>query len=295
MNLNETRTFWISIGAALFGSFLLYGYIQEQNASLTKKYGAKKTVVIAKEEIKEMETIDETMLETVERPVDFVDPSAIANPEFAVGQVALAPIDRNEQILANKIRDPGPVTGLELQVAPGQRAVTIPIDEIRGVGKLLKPGNRVDIIAALDVGSDKSKRREVKTILQNVTILATGLKIINDLPRLYEKVGQDEFIKNIRSDTSFSNITVEVSPKESQELVYILSTNPAALFLTLRHPTDRGSNAKLPTSNLNSVLRLPSRRRIEQQVRSRPPASIRAPKLAPLPKKKKKEGLYEEL
>lgn len=294
MNSSETRTLWISIGAALFAVFLLYSYIQEKNASLTKRFGAKKRVVIAKEEIKEMQTIDETMLEIVERPVDFIEPQAVSDPELAVGQVALAPINKNEQILANKIQTPGPVTGLELQVTPGSRAITIPIDEIRGVAKLLKPGNRVDILAAVDVGSGNNKKRTIKTIMQKVTILATGLKIVNDLPRLYEKSGKDEFIKNIRSDTHFSNITIETSPQDAQRLIYIISTNPSALFLTLRHPSDEKVNLRMPESDLESVLGKPSKRVIQKQVQPRLPASA-PPPLLPSPKKKKKKGPYEAL
>src|SRR2546430_3347599 len=68
MNQNETRTFWISVGAALFAVFLLYSYTQEKSAQLTKKFGAKQRVVIAAQDINEMETIDETMLQVIERP-----------------------------------------------------------------------------------------------------------------------------------------------------------------------------------------------------------------------------------
>ncbi len=293
MNSNETRKLWVSIGVSLFAVFLLYSYIQEKSASLTKKFGAKKRVVIAKEEIQEMQTIDETMLEIVERPVDFVEPSAISDPEMAVGQVALAPISKNEQILGNKIHNPGPVTGLELQVAPGKRAVTLPIDDVRGVAKLLKPGSRVDIVTALDVGSGNSKKREIKTLLQDVSILATGLKIVNDLPRLYEKVGSDEFIKNIRSDTSFSNITVEVSPRDAQKIIYIISTNPGALFLTLRHPSDRFIHSKLPTADLQSLLNKPFFKTPKPVLPPRLPTSIGKSRVAPV--KKKKRGPYEEL
>jgi len=80
MNKNESRTLWISVIAAVFAVFLLYSYTQEKSAQLTEKFGAMKKVVIAKQDIYEMQTIDETMLEIVERPIDFVEPLAITDP-----------------------------------------------------------------------------------------------------------------------------------------------------------------------------------------------------------------------
>ncbi len=253
MNHNETRTLWISIFAALFAVFLLYSYTQEKSSQLTRQFGAKQRVVIAAVDINEMQTIDETMLQIVERPIDFVQPSAFTNPEAVVGMVALAPIRKDEQVLENKVMEPGPLTGLSLQVAPTRRAVTIPIDEMRGVAKLIKPGDRVDIIAALDVGRGVNQRREVKTLMQDVVILATGLRVVHELPRLYELQGRSEYVRNLRADTNFSTITIEASPKEAQDLIYILSTSPASLFLTLRHPSDH-QKSTLPASTIESVL-----------------------------------------
>lgn len=289
MNQNETRTLWISVAAALFAVFLLYSYTQEKSAELTKKFGAKQRVVVANVDINEMATIDETMLQVVERPVDFIEPEAIANPELAVGKVALAPIKKEEQILESKIMEPGPVTGLSLQVAPSKRAVTIPVDEMRGVGKLLKPGDRIDIVAALDVGKGPTQKREVKTIMQDVVILATGLKIVNELPRLYEKLGRDEYIKNIRGDTTFTNITVEASPVQAQDLIYILSTSPGSLFLTLRHPSDH-TKKRIASSTIQSVLGKVTSPLLTKQVRQ--PAAA-PPKKAPV--KKKKKGPWKDL
>lgn len=291
---NETRTLWLSIGTALFAVFLLYSYTQEKSAELTKKFGAKKRVVVATKDINEMETLDETMLQVVERPVDFTEPGAFSDPELAVGQVALAPIKKDEQILESKIIKPGPATGLSLQVAPSRRAVTIPIDEARGVAKLLKPGDRIDILAALDIGKGQQQRREVKTLLQNVIILATGLKIANELPMLYEKIGRDDFVRNMRTDTSFTSITVEASPQEAQDLVYILSTSPGSLFITLRHPSDN-QRKSLPTSTLDSVLGKVSLDMLSEQVRA-PSATQPTPVPTPAPEqKKKKKGPFVEL
>src|SRR4051812_44519741 len=110
MNQNETRTLWISVGSALFAVFLLYSYTQEKSAELTKKFGAKQRVVVATQDIHEMETVDETMLQVVEKPVNFIEPDAVTDPEQVVGMITLAPIKKDEQILATKVSQPGPVT-----------------------------------------------------------------------------------------------------------------------------------------------------------------------------------------
>lgn len=238
MNKNETLVLWLSVGLAIFAVMLVYSYTQEKTQSLTKRFGAKTTLVVSTKDINEMETLDESMLELVEVPMNFAQPGHVGNIEDAIGLVALAPIQSGEQILDNKIIKPGPVTGLSLQVTPKSRALTIPIDEMRGVAKLIKPGDRVDILAALDVRSRGGSTRHVKTILQNVVILATGLNVVNELPRLHEQVGSSDFIKNIRSNSDFSSITIEAEPDNIQKLVYILSTSPGSLFLSLRHPND---------------------------------------------------------
>lgn len=283
MNQNETRTLWISVGAALFAVFLLYSYTQEKSAELTKKFGAKERVVIATRDINEMETIDETMLEIIEQPVDFIQPKALSNPEDAVGLVALAPIKTGEQLLESKIMQPGPVTGLSLQVAPGKRAFALPIDEVRGIAKLIKPGDRVDILAALDVGQGRDQKREIKTLMQDVIVLATGLRVTNELPRLYEKEGRDEYIKNMRGSTDFSTITIEASPREVQELAYIMSLNPGALYYSLRHPTDRATRS-LQKVGLDDVLGKVAKPIIQQQTRI--PAQAPPPKPKPKPRPK---------
>lgn len=289
MNQNETRTLWISVGAALFAVFLLYSYTQEKSAELTKKFGAKQRVVVAAVDINEMETIDDTMLQIEEKPVNFIEPQAVSDPEQLIGMVTLAPIKKGEQVLQSKVNQPGPVTGLALQVSPSKRAIAIPVNEVNAVSKLLNPGDRIDVIAALDVGKGVSQRREVKTIMQDVVILATGLRISNELPVLYEKQGKEEFIKNLRRDNPFNTITVEASPEETQDLIYLLSTAPGSIFLTLRHPSDH-SKKRLPESTIETLLGKVSQEMLNLQQAPRMPAAAAPPPppaVKPAPPKKK--------
>ena len=253
MNKNETLTLWLSIGAAIFAVMLLYSYTQERSVQISEKFGAMTSVVTAVQNIEEMATVDDSMVQMQEYPNSFVQPGALLSMNKAIGLVALAPISKGEQILETKIAHPGPTTGLSLQVSPTKRALTIPIDEMRGVAKLLKPGDRVDIIAAMDVKDGTMQKREVKTIMQDVPILATGIKVINELPRVFEEVGGGSFVHNIRSATNFTSITIETDPKSIQHLVYMLSTSPRSLFLALRHPSDRSINQNLPIADVDSL------------------------------------------
>lgn len=259
MGSNETRNLWISIAAGVFATFMLYSYSQEKKAEYDKKYGSTKRVVIAKEDISEMQTIYDTMLETEERPSSFVQPDAITVPDEIIGNVAAVPIKKGQMIVRNNLLTPGPDTGISLQVAPSKRAVTIPVDEVRGVAKLIRPGDRVDIVAAIDSGKGVNQKREVSIMMQDVVVLATGVSVVNNIPRTMELDSSGKSITQttLTGDTKYTTITIEATPKEAQDLIYILSTSPGNLFFTLRNPNDRTLPPRMPSSTAESVLGKP--------------------------------------
>lgn len=286
MQNNETKTLWISVGAALFAVFLLYSWSQEQKAALNKKFGSKKQVVVAAKDIDEMAPIDESMLEVTDRPVDFVQPAALETPDAAIGQLALAPIKKGEQILNTKIVPVSKDTGLSSQVTPGKRAVTVMIDESRGVAKLLKPGDRIDLLVAADSGQGIDKKREIRTLLQDVPILATGTNIVDTVPIQVEEDGKDVLLTNLRKVSNFNSITLEVSQNEAQQVIYVQSTNPGSLYVTLRNPNDRYINP-LKTVDSDDILGRVKAPRVPAQ---EPPKPAPAPPPAP-----KRQSPYEEI
>jgi len=238
----ESKNLWLAVIFAVIGAGLLYSHIQEKNKEVTKKFGAKTTVVQAKADIGEMVPINETHIEFQEMPIEFVPPGAVQDPNEIIGMVALVSFRKGELILKNKVTMPSPLTGLSRQIAPGKRAVTVPATEMSGVAKLLKPGDRIDLIGAVSIGSGQNKRTEVKPVMQNIPILATGTRISNELPVLYErnKKGNEVIIRNLSRDTKYSNITLEVTPQQAQTIIYIINQNPKDLTMVLRHPTDTG-------------------------------------------------------
>lgn len=253
MNKNETLSLWISVAAAIFAAFLIFSYSQKEKKRISQVFGAQVSVVTAVKFIPEMQTVQEDMVELVEIPEKFVQPGFARQIEDVVGLVALAPIAKGEQVLKNKVILPGVETGLSLQVSPGKRAVTIPINEHRAVARLLKPGDRVDMVVAADLNTGASQKRYIKTLLQDIVILATGLNVVSELPRIHEEVGGQDFVIPMRSKSDFSTITIEASPEDTQKIVYLLSTDPESIFFTLRHPSDN-SFVSLRQTELADVL-----------------------------------------
>jgi pilus assembly protein CpaB len=167
-------------------------------------------------------------------------------------------------------------------VAPDKRAVTLPVDEIRGVGKLIRPGDRVDILTSISYGDVKSERREVKTLLQDVLVLATGVNVTNNIPRalLLDSFNGKPAYKNLNGDTGYTSVTVEVSPGEAQNLIYILSVAPGAIFLSLRNPNDKLVN-RIATATLDSVLGQESQLALQKRLQQARDAAIQNAPRAP--------------
>ncbi len=288
MQQNETRTLWISIASAVFAVILLYGWAQDKRANMARKFGQTKTVVIAREDIREMEIIDESKMEVVEKPADFIQPAAIQNPTEIVGQIALAPISKGEQILNTKLVFPDKSTGLSMQVSPGKRAATIPVTEVQGVAKLIKPGDRIDLIVPVDDGKGVDKVRKMKTLIQNVPVLATGQSIVDNLPiQVLQGDKEDYEIRNLRVQNDYESITIEVSPDEAMKIYFLISQD-MPIYSLLRNPNDR-ITGDLPAVTVDSVL---NRRKVRKPATKKPQTPA---KVQPRPRPQPRKGRYEKL
>ena len=254
MGPNESRNLWISIGAGVFATFMLYSYSQEKKAEIDKTAGDKVKVVIAREDIREMDNIYDNVLEVVEKSRKDAEPDAYDSIPAVVGGVAGIAIKKGQTITKNKILEPGPETGMAIQVSPNKRAVTIPVTEDRANAKLIRPGDRVDILALVDTGKGVNQKREVTILLQDVVILAAGVNVHNNLPRTIERDSAGRFVQSVLTgDTKYSTLTIEADLQQAQDLVYLVSTNPSSLYFLLRNPHDRKINQRLTASSAESI------------------------------------------
>lgn len=245
-----TLSLIMSVLAVLF----VQSYVNSIEEEARKKHGTEVLAVVAKRDIKEMEMISENMLELKEIPKRYLEPSAISQDKKEsnhenqtnnqtiknlAGMIAIVPIRKYEQLSYNKVADPSIRTGLSPQITPGRRAIAIPVSEFSGVAKLIKPGDRIDLIAVIDTGGGKENKIS-KTILQDVAVLSIGRYITNNVARVVEvdPSGGKEKTRSLAEDFSFSSVTLEVEPAQAQLLALIMNSGENSYVLTLRNNDD---------------------------------------------------------
>ncbi len=244
----NTRALTLAIGIAFFAMMLVWTYLDDQTAALTKQYGSPQTVVVARVDIQELDLIDETKLEVVNMPEKFIAPTAFRAVKELENTIATISIIKGEQITKPRVTYPGVKTGLSRQVSIGKRAVAINVNEKDSVGRLIKPGDRVDVVAAIDIAQGARKDlQKTRTILQDVLVLSTGMSMTNSIPIYGVETPKVIRTMNLNTYTSYNTITLELEPYDVQKLAFIQSYGGNTLSLSLRNNNDKEIPRLKPT------------------------------------------------
>ena len=164
-----------------------------------------------------------------------------------LGRKTAFPIRRDKPILWSDIEGGVPSdTGLAPIVKPGMRALSLSIGGAPAVSGMVEPNNRVDVLGTFTFPS-KTRTGEMETVtltvLQDVTVLATGQTLAKD------QVMSD---RRRRSSSGYNTVTLEVTPREAEVLVFAMSTK-GSLTLTLRNPADVTFESELPEINFEHL------------------------------------------
>lgn len=234
----NSRAFTTSLILAGLAVAMIWSYISSRETELQSDYGNQTPVVIAKEDIKELEIIDDRKVQLVNIPSKFQMPGHFKRVEDLYNTIAAVPIKKGEQITVPRVTYPGSQSGLSRQVSIGKRALSIQVTENQAVSRLLKPGDRVDILALVDYAAGKKERLKVKTVLQDVLILSTGLYVTNSVPIVNLKSENDSRQMKLNSYTNFNTVTLELTPFEVQKMVFLISAGNG-IYLSLRNNDDK--------------------------------------------------------
>ena len=156
-------------------------------------------------------------------------------------------LKRNEPVWWSYVEGPaGRKTGLAPMIKSGMRAVSVAIGGADAVSGLVQPNDRVDILGTFSFPS-KTARGEMETVtltlLQDVTILATGQQLANPELQGDQAGGRS---------SGYNTVTVEVTPREGELLIFVQHVK-GQLTLALRNPEDVTFEKDLQNVNFDQV------------------------------------------
>lgn len=242
----NSRAFLLSLVVASMAVYMAYSYIQGEKAKLVKNHGQLVPVVIAKKNINAFEVIDDTKITIASIPQSYVQKGAFKSAEEVYNTIAATAILQGEQISSPRVTYPGAISGLAYQVTPGKRAMAIRVSEDQAVSRLIKPGDRIDVLALIDYTGGRKDALKVRTIFQDVLVLSTGLYISNSLPLIGLKVDEEVKKLNLNTYGNFNTITLELDPTQVQKVIF-LNALGSQMYLSLRNNEDRSIDVIKPS------------------------------------------------
>ncbi|WP_237152055.1 Flp pilus assembly protein CpaB [Oryzibacter oryziterrae] len=139
------------------------------------------------------------------------------------GRTVLFPLEASEPILSAKVTGPGERAALSRLIGAGNRAVTLKVNDVAGVGGFVLPGDHVDVVLT---GKDRAE-----VILQDVRILSIDQSAD-------ERTNEPKVARTV---------TVEANPENAQKLV--LAQDVGSLSLVLRRAGEVASASVQPITS----------------------------------------------
>lgn len=223
-SLRPNKT-WIVLGVALaIGLLAALGarsYLAVQMAQIEARgRGRMVEVVVAKFDLGKGQRLSADNLAVRSVLADQAHSLALKPDEFErVDGKALAFGARGGEAILWAMVEGSKLPTFSARVAPGQRAMTVPVDEINSISGLLEPGDRIDLVLSIE----HKGRKGTFVLLQGVAVLATGQRSVDD-----PKSGERRL---------YSTVTLDTDPQQARNI--ILAREAGKLTALLRNPQDR--------------------------------------------------------
>ena len=142
-----------------------------------------------------------------------------------LGTVVRHPITAGEPVTQGALVAPGDRGFLAAALAPGMRAITVPVNAQSGVAGFVFPGDRVDMVLTQQVDGEGPSLKASETILRNLRVLATDQSTVSEKDETGSTV-----VKEIRM------VTLEVTPQIAEKVA--VAQTIGTLSLSLRSLAD---------------------------------------------------------
>ena len=242
-----------SIAVGLVAFILTTQYWKSKQADINQEWLKLKSaserveVMMARRDIPEGDKLRASDIEPVKKLKSEVRADAMDKYDayLALGRKTLFPVKKGDFITWSHIEGGSPdAMGLAATIKPGMRAISIDVAGSAAVSGMVRPNDRIDVLGTFAFPSPKNPtemQTVTLTVLQDVTILATG-----------QSMARDRMDPRKRQATTFSTVTLEVTTREAELLVFAQQSK-GRLSLSLRNSSDVGYEKSMPSVNFDHI------------------------------------------
>ncbi len=208
--------FVVALGATL----LFYGLLARRIGSVRSAPPLERIVVAARD-LQRGVLLKEADVKTIGWAASALPKGAFKEEKDVVGRGVISEITQGEPVVEARLAPREAGAGLAPAIPIGKRAVSLRVNDVVAVAGYVIPGSRVDVLITGNVPGQTQQGPELKTILQNIEVLAAGTDIRRDAEG---------------KAVSVPVVTVLVTPEEAETLS--LASNETRIQLVLRNPLD---------------------------------------------------------
>ncbi|MBI3298755.1 MAG: Flp pilus assembly protein CpaB [Elusimicrobia bacterium] len=238
----------LAVGAAVVYLMVL----TSREKQLSQSY-ENATVLVSRVDLPERTLLKEDLVQTKAVPRKFMSQDAVeikvpSDVKQIANLVTRVRIPKGNQITQSSLTSLSPTSGLSVKIPPGYRGAVVPVEA--DLLKLIKPGDRVDILVTFDaLMADNRKEKVTATILQNVLVLGVGGNLGQGMTA--KQFGEAE--KDDKQSAAFAEkgiVSVALNPNEAQYLSLAMKQGDITVILRglgdiEMHPMEMASFRKL--------------------------------------------------
>jgi pilus assembly protein CpaB len=230
-------------GAIILGMLAFFAstwYLQRRSSAIENEWfamqGEKRSVVVASVPLTPGAILGADNMAAAEVPVINLSEQAVGVDYFGdyEGKVLITPMSAGEPLLSHFVAGTSAERFSDL-LREGERAVTIPVDEIISNDGMLMHGDRVDLMLLIKKESQGTGQQEpdsLAPLLQNVRVLSVGKRALVTRDADFSGEMQDP-----SSDGSYTNLTIGVTADNAARL--LLARNLGSITVMLRNRGDQ--------------------------------------------------------
>jgi pilus assembly protein CpaB len=150
-------------------------------------------------------------------------------------RVLSTPLVKGDQLATARLDDPAKA-GVSYTLTKGQVAVTVPLDDVRGVAGFVKPGDWVAVFGTVKTDADDENSYKTTALLPRTLVLAVGQTTAKPTTTASTQKTDDGFGGGGTETNVKTSVTLAVTAPEAERLVF--TAERGKLWLVLQAGTD---------------------------------------------------------